>query len=347
VDGFRRAAIGPGSIGGMDLPACVRLARHTPVVAPAAGVRALGCDPATALVVEDLAPPLAGLLDRLVAPAATPDVLADAAALGVPAAVTGGLLRELHVAGALVDADREDRARQALSRARVTVHGRGPLVGGIVIGLALAGAGTVHTVTGGQVRPGELATGLVAADVGRSRLAGIRAALARSVPGRTTGPPPARSVPDLAVLADERPDPVLVGALHRDGVPYLRVALRDGRGVVGPLVLPGRTACLRCLDRHAEDTEPWWPALVDALAGRAGAADPVCAAATAAFATGQALMLLEGLGAGAPPAAALGAVLDLDVAAGTVTRRPCAPHPRCPCRGATSGPGGDRGTIEG
>jgi bacteriocin biosynthesis cyclodehydratase domain-containing protein len=326
----------------MDLPATVRLARHTTVVAPAPGVRALGTDPATALVVEDLAAPLADLLDRLVAPAATPDVLAEAAGLGVPAAVTGGLLRELHASGALVDAGREDRARQSLSGARVTVHGRGPLVGGIVVGLALAGAGTVHTATGGQARPGELGTGLSAADVGESRLAGIQAALARVVLGRTTGPPPARSRPDLAVLADERPDPVLVGALHRDGVPYLRVALRDGRGIVGPLVLPGRTACLRCLDRHAEDDEPWWPALVDALAGRAGAADPACAAATAAFATAQALTLLEGVDA----AAALGAVLDLDVVAGTVTRRPWDPHPRCPCRGATSGAGGDRGTIE-
>ncbi len=32
--------------------------------------------------------------------------------------------------------------------------------------------------------------------------------------------------------------------------------------MVGPFVVPGRTACLRCLDAHHTDADPAWPLLV-------------------------------------------------------------------------------------
>ncbi|MGV7637247.1 hypothetical protein PJI23_33030, partial [Mycobacterium kansasii] len=45
---------------------------------------------------------------------------------------------------------------------------------------------------------------------------------------------------DLGVLADAlSPDPVRVARLMRERVPHLPVVLRDGAGIVGPLVLPG------------------------------------------------------------------------------------------------------------
>jgi hypothetical protein len=33
--------------------------------------------------------------------------------------------------------------------------------------------------------------------------------------------------------------------------------------VVGPFVVPGRTACLRCLDLHRTDGDPAWPLLLE------------------------------------------------------------------------------------
>ena len=52
--------------------------------------------------------------------------------------------------------------------------------------------------------------------------------------------PPRHLVPDLVVLADaSAPDPAHVAPLMAAGTAHLPVRLRDGTGVVGPLVLPG------------------------------------------------------------------------------------------------------------
>lgn len=47
----------------------------------------------------------------------------------------------------------------------------------------------------------------------------------------------------------------------RDDVPHLPVSFESGRVTVGPLVLPGDTACLACRDAHATDLDPAWPLL--------------------------------------------------------------------------------------
>jgi hypothetical protein len=52
---------------------------------------------------------------------------------------------------------------------------------------------------------------------------------------------------DLVVLSDYLvADPRMVRDLHSRGVPHLPVRVRDGTGLVGPLVIPGVTACLGC-----------------------------------------------------------------------------------------------------
>jgi len=50
---------------------------------------------------------------------------------------------------------------------------------------------------------------------------------------------------DLVVLTDYLvADPRMVRDLHSHGVPHLPVRVRDGTGLVGPLVIPGVTSCL-------------------------------------------------------------------------------------------------------
>lgn len=56
----------------------------------------------------------------------------------------------------------------------------------------------------------------------------------------------------------------VVGELERDRLdgllrrrtPHLLVRLVDGVVVLGPFVVPGQTACLRCLDAHAAEADP-------------------------------------------------------------------------------------------
>jgi hypothetical protein len=52
---------------------------------------------------------------------------------------------------------------------------------------------------------------------------------------------------DLVVLSDNLvADPRMVRDLHSRGVAHLPVRVRDGTGLVGPLVIPGVTSCLGC-----------------------------------------------------------------------------------------------------
>ena len=54
-----------------------------------------------------------------------------------------------------------------------------------------------------------------------------------------------RTAVDLVILSDSLvADPRLVRDLHSQGVPHLPVRVRDGIGLVGPLVMPGVTSCL-------------------------------------------------------------------------------------------------------
>lgn len=330
----------------MLLPATLRLAPHTAVLAPGPTARLLGADPDRGLLVEDLPPPLAGALDGLHAPVRTADVVVSAAERGVPPSVTTALLAALVEAGALVDAELEARAARARSGGTVVVHGCGALAAGVVVGLLRAGVGTVHLATGGVVDVSDLGTGLVADDLGRARLGAIGGAVRRLVPGSATRAPPRRLVPDLAVLADEPPTQDVLDAAHRDRTPHLIVALSDGQGVVGPLVVPGRTPCLGCLERNRTEDNPYRPGLRSVLAGGPGRADPACAVATVGLAVTQALAALDGLAGGqAPPV--LSAALELDVMAGTLLRRPLAAHPACGCAGRTSAKAQKGGTIVG
>jgi hypothetical protein len=49
-----------------------------------------------------------------------------------------------------------------------------------------------------------------------------------------------RAAVDLVVLTENLvADPRMVRDLHSQGVPHLAVRVRDGTGLVGPLVIPG------------------------------------------------------------------------------------------------------------
>lgn len=344
------------------LPQVLRLPPHHSLVSRGPSSRLFGLDPRTALVVDDLPPPLAQMLDELRAPVDRDALVARAARRGADPGVADELLRRLVEAEALVDAAGPARAARRRAEAVVAVSGDGPLAAGVAAGLALAGVGTVYLAAGRATAVGsrDLGTGLLDADRGRSRAEAVLDVARRVAPSARVGRAPARLVPDLSVLADtSTPDPVLVVELHVARVTHLPVRLRDGTGVVGPLVLPGRSACLGCVELHRRARDPGWPAVAAHLLDREGSAEPATAAATAALGVAQVLAVLEGEthragpgpGAGrgsvdVPPV--LGATLELDLRAGVVLRRPWPVHPDCTCGappGETCGPRDERGTI--
>ncbi|TMR03853.1 hypothetical protein ETD86_53745 [Nonomuraea turkmeniaca] len=104
--------------------------------------------------------------------------------------------------------------------------------------------------------------------------------------------------PDLVILAPVSPmDGVLVNELTCLGIPHLLASAFEGHGTVGPLVLPGETACLHCLDLTRRDHDPDWPIVTARLGGYPPgeiACDTTLAALVAAEATGHALAHLDG-----------------------------------------------------
>ncbi|OLT08971.1 hypothetical protein BJF78_06330 [Pseudonocardia sp. CNS-139] len=345
-----RPTIGEVTVLPAALPTAVRLPPHRAVFRIGPRSRLVGFAPDTAVAADDLSPPLAEMIDGLAGPVPTADLVARVVARGGDAAEAEALLRELLAAGALVDADGPRLRARRRASSTVVVQGGGPLTAGVVLGLVRAGVGRVHVEAAGPVLAADLGTGLVDADLGADRADATADAVRRLVPRARTGPPPQRTVADLLVLADVAPDAVRIGALQAAGTPHLVAALREGTGVVGPLVLPGRTACLGCLELHRRARDASWPAVSAQLAGRAGQAGPECVTATAGLATAQALAALDG---GAPPPT-LDATLEIDPTAGTLVRRLWTPRPECGCgagRGTghgvvTCAPGRTRDTIE-
>ncbi|WAL45054.1 hypothetical protein [Rhodococcus pyridinivorans] len=134
---------------------------------------------------------------------------------------------------------------------------------------------------------------------------------------------------DCVVLADGQvPDPHLVDMLVRAGIPHLAVRIRDGRGIVGPFVLPGRSSCLRCADLVRTDLDPSWPRLASQLYGRQGHAGRAVTSATAAMAVGQIEAFLSADPSVTP---AVDRTLELDLRTHCIVTRRWFRHPRCDC----------------
>jgi bacteriocin biosynthesis cyclodehydratase domain-containing protein len=137
-------------------------------------------------------------------------------------------------------------------------------------------------------------------------------------------------VPDLVILT-ELTLPDLIEELMRDRVPHLALRAAEAIGVVGPLVQPGRSACLRCVDLRKADRDPQWPkVLAQATFTRTQpqACDTVLAAMTAAVAAAQALAFIDR--PGVRPATANG-TLEVVLPDWRWRRRTWAPHPACRC----------------
>ncbi|GAA3003815.1 ThiF family adenylyltransferase [Streptosporangium longisporum] len=191
-------------------------------------------------------------------------------------------------------------------RARIRVYGAGRVGAQVAALLAASGIGHLCVVDPGTARRRDVVPGgLGWPEVGMSRQDGAVAVARRLAPGITawTGDGAARPSdgappPDLAVLAPVVPlDGLLVRELLEWEIPHLLVTAFEGSGSVGPLVLPGRSTCLNCLELTRRDRDPGWP-VVSARLGGFPAGEHACGAAlsalVAASAAGHALALIDG-----------------------------------------------------
>jgi hypothetical protein len=159
--------------------------------------------------------------------------------------------------------------------------------------------------------------------------------------------------PDLVVLVGHQ-SPAETADLSRLRLPHLAVDASEAIGVVGPLVLPGVTACLRCIDLAKAERDPAWPLILAQLAGHSvdpPACDPVLATTVAAQAAGQVLAFADQASLAQVTA---NGTLELVCPAWQWRRRSWLPHPACICGSAAKAhadrqqPGyGDEGTERG
>lgn len=117
--------------------------------------------------------------------------------------------------------------------------------------------------------------------------AAVRAVLA-ALPARSrlvawagTDTAPVAAGSRVVLLAAHRVDPRRASTLLREGVVHLPLVLDGSSATIGPVVHPGRTACLSCLDATAQRLDGSWPLLAAQLLARRCATADVALAAEA------------------------------------------------------------------
>lgn len=234
------------------------------------------------------------------------------------------------------------------NRAAVLITGLGRTGSTIAQALAAAGIGTLlledrYLVSAADVGAGSFRL----CDIGMSRPAAVRRqihhidptvqahALHRSGPGAATEA--SFFTLDLVIqVANDITDERLQSQLMHKEQAHLPVVLRDRDVLIGPLVIPGLTACVACVDKHRADLDPQWMKICQAMRDRATAAPqtpeaPPEESATALFAAGsavlQTLLLIDGVNR--PSGWSM--VTRLRAADGSSTTHRYERHPGCGC----------------
>ncbi len=319
-------------------------------------------DPARAVVIHLAAPEHGGLIELLDASRSEASVLRDARTLGIGSADAHDLLTTLRDAGLAVSANSVlPDALTAPARSRLTVEasalaivGRGSgahptgaealrrraatsvlvtgvprLVVPVATALAAAGVGHVDARLRGRVGTADmLPGGLSPDDVGKPRATASATAIMRAAPDVDTRRLRDGAPSFLIQVGQDAPAELFAHGLARRKLPHLLIEERDDAILVGPLVIPGRSACIRCQDLHRRDRDPAWPAIAAQLAtapGQIGTAATSTALIAVGIAAGEVLGFIDGLD---PDTA--GASIEIRPVA-RIRRRSWEAHPSCAC----------------
>lgn len=249
-----------------------------------------------------------GLIDDA---GAIPETLRQAS-IRVRDGLSGDLAAIRHIHGGTAHArDVIDRRR----RSEISIRGEGTLAEAVCLSLTSSGVGNI------------LRAGSAHSSSRRHR----RAALERACQVLCDAPHPDAASDAEAMALD---------------VPHISVTALGPQAVIGPLVIPGRTSCLRCRDLHQADADPAWPRLAAQWAHRR-TRHPAIATGLAQVAGGwAALQVLALIDAGVDhvDAPAIEGALIITLPSAQVRHEARPTHPLCGCAWPSTGTGNGNAT---
>ncbi|GAB3263333.1 ThiF family adenylyltransferase [Arthrobacter pigmenti] len=232
------------------------------------------------------------------------------------------------------------------SRAAVRVAGLGRTGSVIAQGLAAAGIGTLLLEDGHRVRACDVGAGSYRlCDIGMARTAAVRRQIhhvdptiqAHPLPSNTAGAGASFTLDLVISISNDVTDDRLQAELMHREHPHLPVVLRDRDILIGPLVIPGQTACIECVDRHRADQDPQWLNICRTMRLRAaannstGPEESALALSAAGPAVLQSLLLIDGVNR----PSGWSTVVQLRAADGSNITQSYQPHPDCGCMDAS------------
>jgi bacteriocin biosynthesis cyclodehydratase domain-containing protein len=326
-----------------------------------------GVDPRHAVVVSGVGPADRELLSLLDGSRETDVALAEAGRRGQPAQRGAALVDLLTEAGVLDDAELgapgpasvgrlvpdqlslslchpgPGGAARALAVRRATtveVLGAGRVGATFAALLAAAGIGRVVVDDPALIRPADLAPGGVRAtgvhhrrgDAANAVVGALRTAdLGRLADHGSGASPAARSLLVLAPAGASLTPEWLRRVRRRT---HAMVMVKETTAQIGPLVVPGRSPCLRCVELARADRDPAWPVLSAQIVGEARAVDPCDIALASAAASLAAMFLLAWIDDPQRSSPLVGGTVELSLAELALRRRTVVAHPDCGCTAA-------------
>ncbi len=207
-----------------------------------------------------------------------------------------------------------------VATSRIRLVGTGVLALAVAVHLMAAGVGRLYLADTDAARDGERTATLMAQLAAESSSTAVQPTRHWSKPEY---PPP-----DLTVIAVDTAEPprTISDGYVRAGHRHLFVRPLLGGAIVGPMVHPGRSPCMGCLDHIRRDADPAWPVLLEQLGRRAMSTTRVLADWAGVTATIQILAALSGR-----TPSTVGATIE-SVPADFATRvRPWSMHAECGC----------------
>ena len=304
-----------------------KLRPQIPVLQRGAGEVQVGIDCDTALIFSE--PKLVPVLLALDGAHHVRDIRNAGGAAGLRADEIDEVLRLLDDACMLLEGGRGFRSHDAPGRQSARLIGASPLGAAVARLLAESGIGHLWVI---DTEPSCEAVGSPPGRPGSSRAEALRANLADEfdMPVTTakhwSRPSPAEV--DLTIIVSDtaEADRLIADDLVRLDQPHLVVRPAGDLVTVGPLVIPGRTACLRCTDLTRRDADTAWPALLDQLTRLRLPTAVALGSWAASMAATQALAFLRGR-----KPEACGSTLDLSERDLVTRWRTWLAHPACGC----------------
>ena len=171
----------------------------------------------------------------------------------------------------------------------------------------------------------------------------LRIALHDDADGRPLTRAIGHALADLGIASHDAPDPDLLLVVscgeppravfdqaRRHRVSHLPVVIDEDRVRIGPVVIPGLTPCLTCLDLHRTDWDHAWPALLPQLGRSRSSLAPMLPVPLRYAAAAEVTVEVQAVAAGSRPRTA-GQVLALGPAHDARDTWPVAFHHGCAC----------------